>query len=125
MAATPLPNIEELKEASGSNHLSKCYKFLFVKEVTEYEAFIMEIGDKCNQLRSKIEKSEQSIREAHSFGEFHEVGATGLEFLLETQVEDQDLLEGLTNILAKAREAFNDKNHHVEVMDMDYYDDEV
>lgn len=80
MAATPLPNIEELKEGSRSNHLSKRYKFLFVQEVTKYEAFIMDIGDKCNHLRSKIEKCEQSISEARSFGDLHEVGATGLKF---------------------------------------------
>ena len=116
MAAIPITNIEELKEASGSNQLNECFQFLFVQEHHELEAFFNDIAKKFNNLRDKIKKHEQTLIESKSLGQFHVVATDAHRFLMESQLRDQGRLKALSAILAELREATTEKKRHIILM---------
>ena len=123
MAATP--NIDELKKAGGSEKLGDAFKLLIAHEKSEKQGFLMRLGEESDQLRSVIEKREQTINEADSFGHFNVVAATGHDCLFVTQLRDQRKLDLLAQLLLLAREGMDEKDAHVEMIeDAEDYDDE-
>ncbi|PWA51724.1 hypothetical protein CTI12_AA222920 [Artemisia annua] len=111
------PNINELKQACGSQDLATCFKFLFNSDIAEDYGFIMRWGDERNQLRSKVEKSEQTIKEARHRGPFNEKAVDGLRCLLETHHRDLDMLQLLNNLLDLIRGGIEEKGRHVKLME--------
>ncbi|PWA77498.1 hypothetical protein CTI12_AA223190 [Artemisia annua] len=66
MAATP--NLNEIKEACGSNDLVDCYKFLFGHNKADELGFLARMGLERDQLVATVDKREQNMNEADSFG---------------------------------------------------------
>ncbi|PWA81309.1 hypothetical protein CTI12_AA188840 [Artemisia annua] len=113
------PNIKELKQACGSEDLATCFKFLFNSDIAEDYGFLMRWGDERNQLRSKVEKSEQTIKEARNHGPFNDKAVDGLRCLLETHQRDLDKLQLLNNLLGLTRDGIEEKGRHVKLMEFD------
>ncbi|PWA92259.1 zinc finger protein [Artemisia annua] len=90
------PNLNELKDACGSEDLSDAFKFLFSQEMTEDEGFLIRTGEECNQLRAKIEKREHNITETKTFGTFHDAATKAWDCLVETQEREEQRLRALT-----------------------------
>ncbi|PWA69620.1 hypothetical protein CTI12_AA297490 [Artemisia annua] len=111
------PNINELKQACGSKDLATCFKFLFNSDIAEDYGFLMRWGDERNQLRSKVEKSEQTIKEARHHGPFNEKDVDGLRCLLETHHRDLDKLQMLNNLLDLIRGGIEEKGRHIKLME--------
>ena len=93
------PNIDQLKRECGSNQLKHCFKYLFVQEWNENEALIMYVGQKCADLETKIERRDELIQEAQSFGPFHDVATVGADCMIQTQQRDRDILAALHVVL--------------------------
>ncbi|PWA46277.1 hypothetical protein CTI12_AA514350 [Artemisia annua] len=118
--ATPL--INELKEASGSDKLNKCFKFLFIQDHTEEEAFIRWVGEKCNEVKRKIDIGDQRMAEVLSLNDDEEEAAGDTyECLRQKQVRNRRRLEALRGILFKIREGLTENERHMTIMD--FYDD--
>ncbi|PWA53758.1 reverse transcriptase domain-containing protein [Artemisia annua] len=98
------PNITELKEACGSANLATCFKFLFKSELTEEHGFLMRMGEERNQLRSKAEKLEATIRETRFRGPFNDKAVDALHCLEETHVRLLDRLQVLDALLGETRD---------------------
>ena len=119
-AATPL--INELREASGSDKLNKCFKFLFIQDHTEEEAFIRWVGEKCNELQTKIDIGDQRMAEVLSLNEEEEEAAGDTyECLRQKQFRNRRRLEALRAILIEIREGLTKNKHHITIID--FYDD--
>ncbi|PWA90671.1 hypothetical protein CTI12_AA098610 [Artemisia annua] len=112
------PNIHRLKQECGSNHLSQCFKYVFVQEWNENEALIMYVSQKCADLETKIGRRDELIQEAQSFGPFHDVATAGVDCMVQTQQRDRDILAALIGVLDLAREGRGEKEQHVGLMDL-------
>ena len=115
MAATP--NIDELKRAAGSEKLADAFKLLFAHDKSEEQGFLMRLGEESDQLRAVIEKREQTITEADSFGHFNFVAATGHDCLFVSQMRDRRKLDLLAQLLLLAREGMDEKDGHMEMIE--------
>lgn len=114
MAATP--NLDELKEACGSEDLSVAFSFLFSHEIIDDEGFLIRVGEECNQLRAKIIKRDQNICELESLGALTEADSKTWDCLVETQERGIWRLRHLTSILVEAREGVVEKKAYVTTM---------
>ena len=112
------PNIDQLKWECGSNQLKHCFKYLFVQEWNENEALIIYVGQKCADLETKIERRDELIQEAQSFGPFHDVATDGADCMIQTQQRERDILGALIGVLDLAREGRAEKEQHVGLMDL-------
>lgn len=112
------PNIDQLKQACGSNQLQHCFKYLFVQEWKENEALIMYIGQKCDDLETKIQRRDELIEEGQSFGLFHDVASDVVKCMTETQLRDRQILAALVGVLDLAHEGRTEKERHVGLMDL-------
>ena len=65
MANPSSNNINELKEASGSDNLATAFKVLFSNQMTEEEGSLMRMWEERNQLEKIVEKLVVTMREAH------------------------------------------------------------
>ena len=74
---TGTPNLNELKQASGTDNLADAFKVLIMHDKSEEQGLIMRIGEETAQLRAVMEKREQTKTEANSFGVFHPVATSG------------------------------------------------
>ena len=115
----PEPNINELKEACGSHDLATCFKFLFKSEIPEEYGFLMRIGEERNQLRSKLEKWEATIRETRYRGPFNEKAVDGFRCLVETHKRMLDRFQVLTTLLDEVLDGIVEKGRHVKLMEFD------
>ena len=114
MAATP--NLNEIKEACGSNDLADCYKFLFSHNKADDLGFLARMGQERDQLVAIMEKREQDMNESDSFGPFHEVATDVHDCLFEMQMADRSKLELLTELLVVSREAAQAKDGFIDKM---------
>ena len=112
-------NIEELKQAFGSDDLSTCFKYLFNNEISEDVGFLIRIGDECSQLRAKIAKRNNTIREAQFCGSFDSKAVNVLRCLLEIQQRERNRLQQLTAIIDEVHEGIQEKQRHVSLMEFD------
>ena len=55
------PNINELREACGSDELCHVFTFLQSQDITEDEGFLIRMEDESTQLRDKLEKRNDTI----------------------------------------------------------------
>ncbi|PWA88721.1 hypothetical protein CTI12_AA117310 [Artemisia annua] len=113
------PNITELKEACGSADLATCFKFLFKSDLTEEHGFLMRMGEERNQLRSKAEKFEATIREARFRGPFNDKAVDAIRCLEETHLRMLDRLQVLDGLLDETRDGIIEKGRHVKLMEFD------
>ena len=107
MAETP--NLSELKEATGSDDVGDAVKYLIKSDKKEEKSFLIRMGEESVQLREVIEKREQTIDEAASFGRANHVATTGHYGLAEIQMKDRMKLD-----LVLTREGLDEKDEHVE-----------
>ena len=123
MAATP--NIDELKAATESGKLADAFRVLLINDKAEEKSFIGRIGEESSQLRSVIEKKEQTITEASSlFPPFTVVAATGYNILIEIQMKDPRKLDLLDQLLLLSRESLEEKDKFLEDLEDAEVDDE-
>lgn len=119
--AADTPLINELKEDSGSEKLHQCFKFLFIQEHTEDEAFIMYLGERCNELQRKIDKRSERMAEVWSLNhDEEEAGGDVYECLREEQIRERMRLEAIRAMLVEIRDGLTEKKHHMSIMD--FYD---
>ena len=112
MAETP--NLSELKEAAGSDDVGDAVKYLIKCDKKEEKSFLIRMGEESVQLREVIEKREQTIDEAASFGRANHVANTGHYCLAEIQMKDRRKLDLLAQLLLLTREGLDEKDEHVE-----------
>ncbi|PWA75146.1 chorismate synthase 1, chloroplastic [Artemisia annua] len=96
-----IPNINELREACGSDELSHVFTFLQSQDITEDEGFLIRMGDDSTQLRAKLDKRNDTIDEAFSFGPDNEVAKAGEDCLVESQGLGSPVFDKLEAELAK------------------------
>ncbi|PWA51431.1 chorismate synthase 1, chloroplastic [Artemisia annua] len=108
------PNINELKEACGSDELSHVFTFLESQDMTEDEGFLIRMGDESTKLRAKLDKRNDTIDEAWSFGPDNEVAKAGEHCLVESQVRDRRRLDLIAQLLLLTREGLEEKKAHIE-----------
>ncbi|PWA34614.1 hypothetical protein CTI12_AA617360 [Artemisia annua] len=108
------PNIDELREACGSDELSHVFTFLQSQDITEDECFLIRIGDDSTQLRAKLDKRNDTIDEAFSFGPDNEVAKAGEDCLVESQVRDHRRFDLMAQLLLLTREGIEEKKAHIE-----------
>ncbi|PWA40173.1 hypothetical protein CTI12_AA562840 [Artemisia annua] len=108
------PNIDELREACGSDELSHVFTFLQSQDITEDEGFLIRMGDDSTQLRAKLEKRNDTIDEAFSFGPDNEVAKAGEDCLVESQVRDHRRLDLMAQLLLLTHEGIEEKKAHIE-----------
>lgn len=113
------PNISELMEACGSSNLATCFKFLFNSDLPEEHGFLMRIGEERNQIRSKTEKLEATIRETRFRGPFNDKAVDALRCLEETHVRLLDRLQVLDALIGETRDGIIEKGRHVKLMEFD------
>ncbi|PWA45847.1 von Willebrand factor, type A [Artemisia annua] len=63
-----IPNINELREACGSDELSHVFTFLESQDMAEDEGFLIRMRDESTKLKAKLDKRNDTIDEAWSFG---------------------------------------------------------
>ncbi|PWA69297.1 chorismate synthase 1, chloroplastic [Artemisia annua] len=108
------PNINELREACGSDELSHVFTFLESQDMTEDEGFLIRMGDESTKLRAKLDKRNDTIDEAWSFGPDNEVAKAGEHCLVESQVKDRRRLDLIAQLLLLTREGLEEKKAHIE-----------
>ncbi|PWA43512.1 hypothetical protein CTI12_AA525950 [Artemisia annua] len=108
------PNINELREACGSDELCHVFTFLQSQNMTEDEGFLIRMGDESTQLRAKLDKRNDTINEAYSFGPDNEVAKAGEDCLVESQVRDHQRLDLMAQLLLLTREGLEEKKAHIE-----------
>ncbi|PWA65026.1 hypothetical protein CTI12_AA339480 [Artemisia annua] len=108
------PNINELKEACGSDELCHVFTFLQSQDMTEDEGFLIRMGDESIQLRAKLDKRTNTIDKTWSFGPNNEVAKAGEDCLVKSQVKDHRRLDLIAQLLLLTRERIEDKKAHIE-----------
>ncbi|PWA55028.1 chorismate synthase [Artemisia annua] len=108
------PNIKELRKACGSDELSHVFTFLQSQDITEDEGFLIRMGDDSTQLRAKLDKRNDTIDEAFSFGPDNEVAKAGEDCLVESQVRDHRRLDLMAQLLLLTHEGIEEKKAHIE-----------
>ncbi|PWA55209.1 hypothetical protein CTI12_AA429330 [Artemisia annua] len=108
------PNIKELIEACGSDELCHVFTFLHSQDMTEDEGFLIRMGDESTQLRAKLDKRNDTIDEAWSFGPDNEVAKAGEDCLVESQVRDHRRLDLITQLLLLTRKGLEEKKADIE-----------
>ena len=115
MAGTP--NFEQLKDACGSGELHHAFQFLFLQEEAENDGFIMLLGEKCDDVRRRMDKRRELLEEGENFSPMDPVAGDGLECIEEAQEKDDEILAALIVVLDLAREARVEKRAHVAKME--------
>ncbi|PWA46545.1 hypothetical protein CTI12_AA507600 [Artemisia annua] len=113
------PNISELKEACGSGDLATCFKFLFNSEIPEEYGFLVRMGEERNQLLSKVQKLEVTIRETRFRGPFNDKAVDALRCLIETHQRLLDRVQVLTTLIDEVPDGIVEKGRHVKLMEFD------
>ena len=115
------PNLDELKEMSGSDKLHKCIKFLFNQEIPLNELMIQSLGEKRDELKASVDKRTERMGDILrlDFDE-EEAAEDAHDTLHEVQVIERRLLESLSAILVDLRALVARKEEAV--ADMDFYD---
>ncbi|PWA25537.1 hypothetical protein CTI12_AA628440 [Artemisia annua] len=108
------PNINELREACGSDELSHVFNFLQSQDITEVEGFLIRMGDDSTQLRDKLDKRNDTIDEVFSFGPNNEVAKAGEDCFVESHVRDHRRLDLMAQLLLLTREGIEEKKAHIE-----------
>ena len=111
------PNFDELKEACNSDRLEHCFRFFFMKEVGENEAFITLIDEECDDVRCRMQKRLNLLREGQTFSPFDPVSSDGLRCMREAHNKDGEILRALIVVLDLACEASEEKCEHVATME--------
>ncbi|PWA87378.1 chorismate synthase [Artemisia annua] len=107
-------NINEVREACSSDELSHVFTFLESQDMTEDEGFLIRMGDESTKLRAKLDKRNDTIDEAWSFGPDNEVAKAGEHCLVESQVRDRRRLDLIAQLLLLTREGIEEKKAHIE-----------
>ena len=116
-AMSSTPNFDEVKEACNSDRLEHCFRFLFMKDLRENDAFISLIDEECDDVRQRMQHRRRLLQEGRAFSPFDPVSGDGLECMRQAQNKDGEILAALMVVLDLAREAREQKHEHVTMME--------
>ncbi|PWA43883.1 hypothetical protein CTI12_AA236670 [Artemisia annua] len=112
-AMSRTPHFQELRIASGSDNLERCFHLLFTQQHGEIDGLINVLCEKRDGLLKKIERMKKLIQEGEGFCVFHDSGNAGLECMKETLKTYKKVLAGLTGLLDVACEGRRESRRHV------------
>ena len=110
MALTP--NFDELKAACRSDKLQHAFRLLFLHEEADIEGLIMVLNERCDDVRARIVKKRELLREGESFSASDPVAVNGLLCLQEAQNKEFNLLAAMVALIDLAHEARTEKRRH-------------
>lgn len=113
-----MPNFDELRSICGSDETKDLFKFLFMHEERENEAFTRKIVELCDGLHAKIDKFDAFLREGQNFSDEDDAAGDGMECLAEEQSRNGKILQALLRLLDVLHQARDEKRRHVMVMEV-------
>ena len=114
--------IDELKIMFGTLKLHECFKLLTVQEKHDDESFIQYLGERSNELESRIQAREERMVEVLLLNHDEEEAAGDTyENLHTVQVRERRRLEALTGFLIELRAGIKEKDDHISIYE--FYDD--
>ena len=111
------PNFDDLKEECNSNKLEHCFSYMFTQEMIDNETFVELLVEELRVISERMQKRQEMLQEGQSFSPFGPVSINGLQCMREAQRKDGRIFAALNAVLVLAREAGEEKQRHVALME--------